>query len=215
MAWAKFPTRWIHDGVLKEFLWGQHKGDAIAALLLLIALAIRRNRQNMRSQSVGEMDGEIVIATYDDLLALIPMSRAKVSGGLARLMELGVVVRDEQVASVYRLPGVGEDGGWAKLPQSQLMSQGHMAAFSGFTLRKQTELDALKLYLLMIAMRSSKTGFAHIGYPKMVEYSGIATNRIKRAKSHLISSELIHVETDEGGMRDEGRPPMRYKVLGL
>jgi hypothetical protein len=215
MAWAKFPTRWIHDGVLKGFVWGQHKGDAIAALLLLIAMAIQRNRQNMRSQRVGEIDGEIVIATYDDLLGLMPMSRAKVASGLALLMEMRVAVRDEQIASVYRLPGIGENGGWAKLPQSQLMAQGHMAAFAGFTLRKQTELDALKLYLLMIAMRSNQTGFAHIGYPKMTEYSGVAANRIKRAKSHLISSELIHVETDEGGRRDEGRPPMRYKILGL
>lgn len=215
MAWAKFPTRWINDGALKQFVWGEQKGDAVAALLLIIALAIRRNRQGMKLDTSLAPDSDIVVATYDDLLDLVPMSRAKVSGGLALLLRAGVVVRDAQIASVYRLPGVGENGGWGQLPQDYLMKSGHVAAFDGMTLRNQTELDALKLYLLMIARRNYQTGYAHVGYPKMVDYTGVSGNRIKRAKSHLISRDLIYVESDPDAKREDGRPPMRYKIRGL
>lgn len=215
MAWAKFPTRWVHDKVLTRFVWGEHKSDATAALLLLIALAIQRNRRGMKNDHTFTPDNEMAIATYNDLLDLIPMSRAKVAGGLALLIGLGVVMRDEQVVSMYRLPGIAEKGGWAQLPQSHLMERDHIASFDGMTLRTQTELDALKVYMLMIAMRNAQSGYAHIGYPKIIDYTGVQGNRIKRAKSHLISLDLIYVESDPDAKREDGRPPLRYKVRGL
>lgn len=217
MAWAKFPTRWIHNGALSHFVWGEHKGNAIAALLLLMALAIQRNRMNMKVGSEENLspDSDLAAATYDNLLALMPMSRSKVAGGLMLLIQESIIVRDTAIASLYRLPGIGTSGDWAKLPQSHIMNQGHMAAFDNFTLRNQAELDALKLYLLMIAARSTRTGFAHIGYEKMAEYTGVQSNRIKRAKSLLISNDLIYAETDQDADLVSGRPPMRYKVRGL
>lgn len=47
MAWAKIPTAWvIHESKLARFSWKQHGSDATAALILLIALAIRYNQSN-------------------------------------------------------------------------------------------------------------------------------------------------------------------------
>lgn len=216
MAWAKFPTKWIvRDKKLAAILWGKHKSNATASLLLLIALTIIRNRQGLRDEQALPPDSEFVVATYEKLLDMIPMSRAKVAGGLALLLELGIVERDENARSVYRLPSILESGSWAKMPQSSLMHNSSIAVFEDFTLRNQTELDAIKIYLLLIAFRHSQTGFARIGYEKIEEYTGVSGRRIKRAKSLLIAHDLIYVESDQSLAKQNGRPPMQYKILGL
>lgn len=216
MAWAKFPTKWIlRDKKLTQIIWGKHKSNATASLLLLIALTIIRNRQGLRDEQALPSDTEFVVATYDRLLEMIPISRAKVAGGLALLLELGIVERDEKVRSVYRLPGILESGSWAKMPQSILMHSSSIAIFKDFTLRNQVELDAIKLYMLLIAFRHSQTGFARIGYEKIEDYTGIPGRRIKRAKSLLIAHDLIYVESDQASAKQNGRPPMQYKLLGL
>ena len=117
--------------------------------------------------------------------------------------------------SLYRLPGVGEDGGWAKLPQRQLLANGTLGVFHGFTLRNQTELDGLKLYLFLVAGRSQRSGYAHIGYAKLADHTGVQTNRLRRAKSLLIANDLIHAENDPDADSEHGRRPLRYKVIGL
>lgn len=216
MAWAKFPTKWIlRDKKLAAILWGKHKSNATASLLLLIALTIIRNRQGLRGEQTLPSDSEFVVATYDKLLDMIPMSRAKVAGGLALLLELGIIERNEKIPSVYHLLGILESGGWAQMPQSTLMRSSSIAVFEGFTLRNQAELDALKIFMLLIAFRNNKTGFARIGYEKIEEYSGVPGRRIKRAKSLLIAHDLIYVESDQGAAKENGRPPMQYKILGL
>jgi len=216
MSWAKFPTKWIiQDKKLARINWGEHKSNATAALLLLIAMAIIRNRQGLKDDNGLPRDTEHVVATYDLFMDMIPMSRSKVASGLSILLEFGLVERDEHARSVYRLPGLLENGGWAKLPQSHLMAASSITAFNDFNLRKIVELDAVKLYLLFIAFRHTSTGFARIGYDKIEEYTGVAGKRIKRAKSILIAYDLIYVESDQIGIKENGRPPMQYKLIGL
>ena len=95
------------------------------------------------------------------------------------------------------------------------MCNSSIAAFEDFTLRNQAELDALKIFMLLIAFRNGKTGFARIGYEKIEEYTGTPGRRIKRAKSLLIAHDLIYVESDQSAAKQNGRPPMQYKILGL
>lgn len=213
-AWAKFPTRWILQQKGLNFIdWRKYRSNGIAALLVLIALAIKRNLDQKERRSGG--DGSIVVATYDEIQELVYMSRSKVAKGLALLIELKIIERVEDNRSNYRLVGLDSAGGWAKLPQSQLIQSGRISVFDAFHLRSASELHALKLYLLMVAIRDRRTGYAHIGYEKITEYTGVHASNLKRAKSHLISLRLISAEDDYEFAEVKAKPPLRYKILGL
>lgn len=213
-AWAKFPTGWIiQQRGLRDIVWKRHKSDGTAALLVLTALSVKRNRDKKHKPHNG--DGTIVVATYEDIQNLIALSRLKISNGLALLDKLEVIERLEN-RSHYRIVGLDVPGGWAKLPQELLMQQQErIFLFDSFYLRSKSELDALKIYCLMLAFRSNTTGYAHIGYEKIAEYTGVRPNDLRKAKSHLISLGLIHSDLDFENAMDRSNPPLRYKILGL
>lgn len=217
-AWTKFPTSWIiQDKGLTSFSWQSYKSDATAALLILMALVIRRNMNNMgvSTEERANLDTDIVEATYDQIQALVYISRSKISKGLGLLMKLKIIERSIVNRSFYKIFGLGLAGNWAKLPQRRLMTYNRITAFEIFTLRTKSELNALKLYLLMVAFRSSKTSYAHLGYTKFTEYAGVNPNDIMKAKSHLINLGLISVDFDIENAKDKSNPPLRYKVHGL
>lgn len=214
-AWAKFPTKWIRppENGLRSIVWRKHKGDSIAALLVLISLAVKRNRDKMER---SEENTAIVKATYDKIQDLVGISRSKIAKGLALLMELKIIEHvKNKTRSYYRIIGLDVAGSWAKLPQELLMQQpGHI--FEPFNLRSKSELDALKIYLLLLAFRNDMTGYTNIGYDKITKYTGVIARNIKKAKSHLISLGLIYVDSDKEDFMEEAKhPPMRYKILGL
>ncbi len=214
LAWAKFPTKWIIEKKLKQIAWKRHKSDGTAALLVLIALAVKRNRDQFKRGT--EVNALIVKATYDDIQDLIGISRSKVSKGLDLLEGLNIIERVSNKRSHYSIIGLDVSGCWGKLPQGLLIQQtGRISAFEPFHLRSRSELDALKLYLLMVAFRNSVTGYAHIGYKKITEYTGVDKRHLKRAKSHLINLGLIHVDLDYENALEKANPPLRYNVLGL
>jgi len=213
-AWAKFPTGWILQQKGLTFIcWRKYKSDGTAALLVLIALAVKRNLDQKGHKR--HSDTSIVTATYDEIQELLNISRSKVAKGLALLVQLKIINRVENHRSGYHLIGLGDLGGWAKLPQERLMGSNRISVFEVFYLRSKSELYALKLYLLLMAVRDRKTGYAHIGYDRITEYSGIHGSNIKKAKSHLISLGLIYVEDDHEFAREKSEPPLRYKILGL
>lgn len=214
-AWAKFPTRWIlQQKKLNHIAWKAHKSDGTAALLVLIALTVKRNRDQKKGQPEGDVC--MVKATYDEIQELIGISRSKVAHGLSLLVGLEIIERVEGNRSHYRIIGIDVPGAWGQLPQDWLMEQpGRISVFDPFNLRSKSEFDALKLYLLMVALRDYKTGFAHIGYGKMTEYTGVGTRYLRRAKSHLISLGLIYVDLDHENAMEKANPPLRYKILGL
>lgn len=214
-AWAKFPTRWIvQQKGLISIEWRKYKSNGIAALLVLIALAVKRNLDNKNRQA-GD-DASVVMATYDDIQELVSISRIKVSKGLALLLELKVIERVENNRSSYRMVDIKTNGAWAKLPQTRLMQAGgRISVFDSFYLRSNSELNALKVYLYMIAARNIQTGYAHISYEKITGYTGVHASKLKQAKSHLISLGLIHVEDDIEFSKEKTKPALRYKILGL
>ena len=211
-AWAKFPTVWIQNDVLSEFQWRDVKGDGTAAFLVLIALAIKLNRDKM--EKGVDKTSPVVSATYDQIQNLMAISRSKVAKGLALLLKHKIIERADG-QSLYKLTGVDTRGGWAMMPQEYLMAHKRITTFEAFKLRSMSEFDALKLYFLMLSLRHNQSGFAHVGYTAMTERTGVPRERIKRAKSHLISLELIHAESYEELSSAEGRPSMRYKINGL
>jgi hypothetical protein len=77
------------------------------------------------------------------------------------LVERAVVGR-----GTYRLVGYNPDRGWAKFPAAGLYTNGVVALFDGFHLRRRAELDALKLLFLIAARRDRATNLAKITYEK-------------------------------------------------
>jgi hypothetical protein len=69
-----------------------------------------------------------------------------------------------------------------------------IAAFNELRLRKESELNALKLYFLFVARRSRETNMANISYSGIEEYTGIERAKIKSAQSLLAALSLIYVE---------------------
>jgi hypothetical protein len=122
------------------------------------------------------------------------LSRAKVSAGLSILEALAVIIRSPEGRSSYQLTRFGLTDGWCKFPAKRLYSFGRIIAFHDFTLRKQAELNALKLYYLFAARRGEDTNMANISYDRIEVYIGLDRSRIKTAISALAGQGLIHVE---------------------
>jgi hypothetical protein len=215
MAWAKLPTAWIRELKLQRFTWRDEKSDATAALILLVALAIRLNLSNIGKSVDGEARRASFRESYDNLHAFTGLSRAKISAGLRLLERLEIVRRTrEKRMNCYTLNDLESDTAWGQLPQSHLLDSGTFV-FSKFQLRHRNELNALKLYLLLIAYRFVKGNFTAIGYEKICEISGMMRNDIPQARALLINYDLIRVEEGEPMNGQTGRPHTRYKVRGL
>lgn len=183
-AWVRLPTEWIAEGGLKNFRWEQARGsDNAAALMLLIVIAHR-----------ADEDDGMAKLTYDQLATTTNLSRAKVSGGLAVLVGLKIIEREPEGRSTYKLARYRKMGGWGKLPAAPLYSHGYVTAFAEFKLRKSSELNALKLYLLFVRFRDDKTNMANISYDKITEHTGIERHHIKSGLSVLAANGLVHVE---------------------
>jgi DNA-binding transcriptional ArsR family regulator len=204
LDWVRLPTNWIvEQSGLLNFRWQKDKGaNNVAALMTLIVLA-----HHADSNGTGEL-------IYDQICAATGLSRSKVSGGLATLVAEHIIVRKMNGRSTYRLDGYQRNRGWGKLPARGLYDEGRVAAFDHFHLRRDTELNALKLYLLFVAMRNNALNAARIGYDKIREHTGIRQNKITAALSFLTSVGLVYVET--GRSRLGERPTAHaYRLVHL
>ncbi|WP_338929197.1 hypothetical protein WDZ11_22105 (plasmid) [Roseomonas mucosa] len=96
--------------------------------------------------------------------------------------------------NAYKLANFDRTG-WGMLPAKKLYdNSGQIRFFRDLKLRNPTELHALKLYLLFIAMRDNETNMAQISYDKIEAYLGISREHIKSGLSVLAANSLVHVE---------------------
>lgn len=181
--WVKLPTSWIDEKGLADLHW-RHGGSSLtAALMVLIAIAHRADPQSGIAQ-----------VTYDTLAEATELSRTKIAHGLCLLKDYNIVEASTGKRSNYWLVGFDPHARWGKLPAKPLYSGGAIEAFRDFKLRTRTELDALKIYLNVVARRKQETNMAHVSYPAMEEATGVATNRIRSALSLLAALGLVHIE---------------------
>lgn len=205
-SWAKLPSMWIEANGLLELRWADGDGSAnSAALMVLTAIAHAADSQ------VGS-----AIVTYNKFEHTLGISRTKIAAGLSVLEELRIITRDER-RSIYQLVGFPKEkaGGWAKFPVRRMLApNGSITAFKDFTLRKRTELDALKLFFLFVARRSSDTNLAHLSYESIQERSGIDQSKIKSALSLLATHEMVYAEPQprmDGGLGVSHA----YRIVGI
>jgi hypothetical protein len=158
--------------------------------------------------------------SYGDFEKTVRLSRAKIAAGLKILETLGIVkINREEKTSVYQLVGYNPKEKWAKLPYRHFYHDGCIKVFGEFHLRKKTELNALKIYLLLVAFRDNDSNFAIITYEKIRHYTGILENDIRSALSLLVNMNLVHVDRASEVMEVEQSWTMKtknmYRIIGL
>jgi len=204
--WVRLPVTWIAESGLASFKWsiGGAGADQIAALMVLVATAHAADR-----------DTGLARLTYDELTARTSLSRVKLSRGLTVLEERQLITRrTDGRRSTVALANFDPTAGWAMLPARSMYSGGRIRAFDEFSLRKKIELDAIKLFLLLVQRRDRKSNLARISYDKIQDYSGIPRQRIKPAVSFLSSLPLVYVEPQPSVHNDFGISNT-YRIVGI
>lgn len=205
--WRQLPTKCIQDGELKNLRWSQYGADAVAALMVMLVMAHRRPLL-----SDGTNGSELSI-TYDDLGRSLSISRSKISRGIQLLIQQGWVVRGEG-RSLYRF--TAPDTPWGKVPVRSLYDRhGTISAFDGWRLRNPLELDALKLYFLLVAFRDTQRNYTSMRYHLMNDYTGVQIGKIKGALNFLVVSNLIYVEREAQDPFDRTNPANLYRLRGV
>ena len=77
------------------------------------------------------------------------------------------------------------------------------------------ELDALKLYLLLVAFRDAQRNYTSMRYHLMNEYTGVQIGKIKGALNFLVVSNMIYVEREARDPFDRTNPANLYRIRGV
>jgi hypothetical protein len=202
---------------LSHLRWRQHKGGATAAIMVLFALAIKSNLDQKKD---GQRINNQVIATYEDLMALTNLSRGPIAKGLELLRELGAITTKKNGnGCIYTLEGIDVAGGYCELPQDHLLDgQNVMRRLKGLhiAIKNRSSLDAMKLYMLLLAFRERKFNVARVSYVAIRQYTGMRKEEISVAVQLLMGAHLIRLARDEevplkGGQHRHNR----YVITGL
>jgi hypothetical protein len=194
-----------------------HGSSATAALLLLFALAVISNRAQ---RTEGRREDNRVAATYEQIQAMVALSRKLINEGLQLLVMVGAIgiARDGR-RSLYTLHGIERAGGYCLLPQHHLLNgHGYLHRLKHFIdhVRNPMSLHALKVYMLILQARDRHTNMASIGYEKIELYTGLRRKDISTAVHLLISLELLRLVSDaERPRRPQDPHHSRYAVCGL
>jgi len=154
--------------------------------------------------------------TYDELQEMTGFARATVSKGLKLLKEMQAIeVRKEGRINIYTLPDVAVDGSYCQLPQQYILdgSRNVLQKFSGLQLHTRHGLNAIKLYVLFLALRQRRFNTTAVSYDGIMKHTGIRREDIPKAFSMLVALELARTAEDKDE-RDHDKS-RRYKVLGL
>jgi hypothetical protein len=202
---------------LSHLRWRQHKGSATAAIMLLFALAIK---SNLDQKTTGRRTGNQVIATYEDLMTLTNLSRGPIASGLKLLRELGAITTKKSGnGCTYSLLGIDTPGSYCELPQGHLLDgQTVMSRLKGLhtTIKNRSSLDAMKLYMLLLAFRDRDWNIARASYPTIREYTGMRKEEISVAVQLLQGAQLIRLAlNEEAPLKGGQHHHNRYVITGL
>jgi DNA-binding transcriptional ArsR family regulator len=196
--WSKMPSKVFMEeskSPLRHMTWSSDKkSDYIAALMIYMVLVHHVNDDT----SIINGERGSVSLSYEALCELTNVSRTKVSKGLDVLEKYELVTRSTVGRiNIYEIVGYLEKGGWAKLPAKGLYdkNQTHVESFKSYKLRSKVELNALKIYLVLVAFRDNSTNHTKLGYEKISQYAFVQRSDIKSALSLLVASKFIHIDS--------------------
>jgi hypothetical protein len=205
MGFVRFPLDWIHDGQLEDVTLP----NGVLELKVLLALAIAKGYYQ-RKQG-GERDA--FPATLETLSDIAHVSRPRAHDGLQLVRQRGVVVA---APSEWKRAGVGRRTMFHRfagsptpffmLPAETLL---HSKLLKNTRVHNRYALAALKVYLVLAAIRNRESGISRIGYTRLEEY-GIKREAIRAGIDLLINANLVAVNRAES--REHSN---EYKLLGI
>ena len=201
---------------LSYLRWGQQKATGTAAIMLMFALVIR---SNLDQQEFGQRKDDQVVVTYDQLQDMTLLSREMIAKGLKLLRELGAITatRNGNGCS-YQLNGIDKPG-WCKLPQAHLLDgKEFLRRLAGMreALKRRSSLDAMKLYVLLLAFRDNSSNVTRISYSVIREYTGMRREEISIAVQLLQGAQLCRLAANEEvPLRSGQHSHNRYIINGL
>lgn len=197
-TWIQLPLWWVleNDGTsfLKTLNWANAGANShnTAALMVLLAIASNTShRETRKNPAIGSTD-----LSFSDLTNITSLSRKLVSEGLKKLVSAGIIEKSKvKKTNQYTLCRSPDHKGWGKLPAKKLYDKKveSIQAFKHFKLRSKVELNALKIYYLIVALRNNESNHSQMTYDTITKHTGVRRVDINPAISLLVSSELIRV----------------------
>ncbi len=219
-AWAKFPNQWVFDGKgLSNLAWRDHRTTALAAIMVMIALAVRLNlshRTREQNRLVLDAPKLKVRATLDDLQDLTGFARATVVKALDLLKGFNAIrVSKEGRSNVYELVDIDKDGKYCQIPQEHLLN-GSTRTLNRLAKMPRTRISllAMKVYMVLLVRRNQRVNTTSISYSKLSGLAGVRREELFQALSHLTALDLIGLSDDVDARQDIDKSN-RYKIVGL
>ncbi len=213
LPWRAVPTEPIIP-ILPLLKWRSENGVTAsrnaAALILYVTLIFVAERKALGNILVSYQSSP----TYDELEVLTGLSRALISVGLKRLLELELIeVSGSPQNRTYRISIEGKR--WFKLPSLALFDGGRISPFRQLTLRSKLDLHALKLYLYFASVRDNNRMYSMASHETIHAKTGIPEGDIRRAHSLLTSVGLLAgIEREHKGVIDKTNEPNKYYLRG-
>jgi predicted transcriptional regulator len=166
--------------------------DGLPILKTLLALAIARGRHERRPIGRGLEFFPVSITALTEIASL---HRQVVVRSLVALRSLGLIERLKIDPVVLKAPRRTSVYGFAPpatpflpLPFIHLERAEFLPSLR---VRTAVNLAALKVYLLLAALRDNRSGCSMTGYEKIAEYTGLKRIDIPRAVNLLLGAGLI------------------------
>lgn len=228
MSFAQLPSWWLSNKgewgdeirhTLAELHWRDHRAAGICALLILIMLATRLNEVVRAARKAGLPDTDTVSVTWTELQRATGHARATVGKGIMLLESWGVIkVTKVGRANRYQLVRVHTPGDWCALPLTFPEKNGDAVSRFHALPSTQLGLNALKLYIVLLARRSTQYNTAALSFNGIIRWTGIRREDIRKAWGFLDGQQLAAVST----LRDprhsklsEDDQSQRYAIVGL
>ncbi|WP_181303753.1 hypothetical protein [Rhodanobacter sp. PCA2] len=138
-------------------------------------------------------------------------SRPMVVHGIAILEDAGLVLVD-RTRRTYRYTLTGFEGTsnapFTKVPEQVRGALGQLPN------RGESALSAIKILILLLALRNNSTNIARIAHQKIREYCGMQARYVRQGIDHLVNHRLVHVHMGEKSSASGGHPVNFYALLG-
>ncbi len=196
---GKCPTWWVRDEQvgIQRFVGGKNAGSSISALKCILGISTSIDFWTRKAK-----------LSISDLEALTGLSRPMVIRGLKGLVDLGIIKVDKTAhVHEYELTEPASDKGWGKIPYERVRKQ-----LPEMPNRGVIPLTALKIYLMLISLRSNESDSIPISYDTLLTYLGCQRAHIRPALDILYSHTLVRITLEGTDARQRHNV---YTILGI
>ncbi|MFL1874565.1 hypothetical protein ACIKT0_04960 [Hansschlegelia beijingensis] len=209
--WSALPNRWILEGGLRAFREDLAcAGRSTAALKLLAVVAIAADSERFRAPDRA-FAAQI---THDELYALAGLSRPLVVAAKKFLSARGLVETDQDASTgrtIYLLQGWGSTFGsihHAGTPARESIFG--IASLRKLSCRQANTLRAMKVYMLLSALRRGEVDSVVTSRAEIVDLTGLREGHVESSLAELKKRNMITMDLRSARVSaDAGRFTLR------